>query len=71
MVAGKWRKERNENWGKGYRKIDMNYSDRYLRQIATYSIIDVLLADVAIRIRLSPTDYQLTIDHLRDGNEPA
>jgi hypothetical protein len=49
----------------------MNYSDRYLRQSATYSIIDVLLADVAIRIQLSPTDYQVAIDHLRDGNEPA
>lgn len=41
----------------------MNYSDRYLRQIASYSIIDVMLADVAIRIQLSPTDYQLAVDH--------
>lgn len=41
----------------------MNYSDRYLRQIASYSTIDVMLADVAIRIQLSPTDYQLAIDH--------
>ena len=31
----------------------MNYSDRYLRQIASYSAVDVLLADVAIRIQLS------------------
>ena len=47
----------------------MNYSDRYLRQIASYSIVDVLLADVAIRIQLSPTDYQLAIDHYRAINE--
>ncbi len=47
----------------------MNYSDRYLRQIASYSIIDVLLADVAIRIQLSPTDYQLAVDHYHAINE--
>ncbi|WP_439356834.1 nucleotidyltransferase domain-containing protein [Bradyrhizobium sp. DASA03007] len=41
----------------------MNYSDRYLRQIASYSIVDVLLADVAIRIQLSPTDYQVAVEH--------
>jgi len=41
----------------------MNYSDRYLRQIASYSTVDVMLADVAIRIQLSPTDYQLAVDH--------
>jgi hypothetical protein len=41
----------------------MNYSDRYLRQIASYSTIDVMLADVAIRIQLSPTDRQLAVDH--------
>ncbi|WP_407164712.1 nucleotidyltransferase [Bradyrhizobium sp. ORS 111] len=47
----------------------MNYSDRYLRQIASYSIIDVMLADVAIRIQLSPTDYQLAVDHYRAIND--
>lgn len=47
----------------------MNYSDRYLRQIASYSIIDVMLADVAIRIQLSPTDYQLAVDHYHAINE--
>jgi hypothetical protein len=41
----------------------MNYSDRYLRQIASYSTVDVMLTDVAIRIQLSPTDYQLAVDH--------
>lgn len=41
----------------------MNYSDRYLRQIANFSTTDVMLADVAIRIQLSPTDYQLAVDH--------
>ncbi|MGJ4953208.1 hypothetical protein [Bradyrhizobium sp. HKCCYLS20291] len=47
----------------------MNYSDRYLRQIASYSIIDVMLTDVAIRIQLSPTDYQLAVDHYHAINE--
>ena len=33
----------------------MNYTDRYLRQIASYSTVDVMLADVANRIlRLKP-----------------
>ena len=41
----------------------MNYTDRYLRDIASYSTIDVMLADVAVRIQLSPTDYQRAIDH--------
>jgi hypothetical protein len=47
----------------------MNYSDRYLRQIASYSAIDVMLADVAVRIQLSPTDYQLAVDHYHAINE--
>jgi hypothetical protein len=47
----------------------MNYSDRYLRQIANYSTVDVVLADVAIRIQLSPTDYQLAVDHYHAINE--
>lgn len=47
----------------------MNYSDRYFRQIANYSTIDVMLADVAIRIQLSPTDYQLAVGHYHAINE--
>lgn len=47
----------------------MNYSDRYLRQISNYSTVDVMLADVAIRIQLSPTDYQLAVDHYHAINE--
>jgi hypothetical protein len=47
----------------------MNYSDRYLRQIASYSVVDVMLADVAVRIQLSPTDYQLAVDHYHAINE--
>jgi hypothetical protein len=47
----------------------MNYSDRYLRQIASYSTVDVMLADVAIRIQLNPTDYQLAVDHYHAINE--
>jgi Second Messenger Oligonucleotide or Dinucleotide Synthetase domain len=41
----------------------MNYTDRYLREIAGYSAIDVMLADVAVRIQLSPTDYERAVDH--------
>ncbi len=47
----------------------MNYSDRYLRQIASYSTVDVMLADVAIRIQLSPTDHQIAVDHYHAINE--
>jgi hypothetical protein len=47
----------------------MNYSDRHLRQIASYSTVDVMLADVAIRIQLSPTDHQLAVDHYHAINE--
>ncbi|MGL9617922.1 nucleotidyltransferase [Bradyrhizobium sp. U531] len=47
----------------------MNYSDRHLRQIASYSTVDVMLADVAVRIQLSPTDYQLAVDHYHAINE--
>ncbi|MCK1360480.1 nucleotidyltransferase [Bradyrhizobium sp. 199] len=47
----------------------MNYSDRYLRQIANYSTMDVMLADVAIRIQLGPTDYQLAVDHYHAIND--
>jgi hypothetical protein len=41
----------------------MNYTDRYLRETASYSALDVMLADVAVRIQLSPTDFQLAVDH--------
>jgi hypothetical protein len=41
----------------------MNYTDRYLREIAGYSAIDVMLTDVAVRIQLSPTDYERAVDH--------
>lgn len=47
----------------------MNYSDRYFRQIASYSTTDVMLADVAIRVQLSPTDYQSAVDHYQAINE--
>lgn len=41
----------------------MNYTDRFLREIASYSPLDVMLADVAVRIQLTPTDYNLAIQH--------
>jgi hypothetical protein len=41
----------------------MNYSSPTLRQISAYSPLDVLLADVAVRVQLTPTDYQTAVDH--------
>jgi hypothetical protein len=41
----------------------MNYSDRFLREISNYSPLDVMLADIAVRIQLSPTDYQRAVEH--------
>lgn len=47
----------------------MNYSDRFLRETASYSVLDVMLADVAIRIQLTPTDYQAAVEHFDAINE--
>ena len=47
----------------------MNYSDRFLRETASYSVLDVLLADIAVRIQLTPTDYQTAVDHYEAINE--
>lgn len=42
----------------------MNYfANPTLREIVTYSPLDVMLADIAVRIQLSPTDYQRAIYH--------
>jgi hypothetical protein len=47
----------------------MNYSDRFLRETASYSVLDVMLADIAIRIQLTPTDYQAATAHYEAINE--
>ena len=47
----------------------MNYTDRFLREAASYSVLDVLLADVAVRIQLTPTDYQTAVDHYEAIND--
>jgi hypothetical protein len=47
----------------------VNYTDRILRATASYSVLDVLLADIAIRVQLSATDYQMAIDHYNAINE--
>lgn len=47
----------------------MNYSDRFLRETASYSVLDIMLADIAVRIQLTPTDYQKAIDHYEAINE--
>ena len=41
----------------------MNYTDRTLREIAEYSPLDVMLADIAVQVQLTPTDYQKALDH--------
>ena len=41
----------------------MNFNDPVLRQIASYSALDIMLADVAVRVQLSPTDYQTAVEH--------
>jgi hypothetical protein len=47
----------------------MNYSDRFLRETASYSVLDIMLADIAVRIQLTPTDYQKAIEHYEAINE--
>lgn len=41
----------------------MNYTDPILREIASYSPLDVLLADIAVRIQLTPTEHLLADGH--------
>ena len=41
----------------------MSINDPILQQISRFSPQDVLLADVAIRIQLSPTDYITATEH--------
>jgi hypothetical protein len=47
----------------------MNYSDRFLRETAGYSVLDVMLADIAVRVQLTPTDYQKAIGHYEAINQ--
>jgi hypothetical protein len=47
----------------------MNYLDRYLRETSSYTVMDVMLADIAVRIQLTPTDYQKAVDHADAINE--
>ncbi|TIL91338.1 MAG: nucleotidyltransferase [Mesorhizobium sp.] len=41
----------------------MNYPDPFLREIASYSPLDVLLVGVAVRIQPTPTDHKLAEGH--------
>jgi hypothetical protein len=41
----------------------MNYADPILRQIAEFSPLDILLADVAVRIQLTPSDHKKAEGH--------
>jgi hypothetical protein len=41
----------------------MNYTDPILQEIASFSPLDVMLADIAVRIQLTPTDYKKANDH--------
>lgn len=41
----------------------MGQYERFASEIAAYSPLDIMLADIAVRIQLSPTDYQLAVQH--------
>jgi len=47
----------------------VNYTDRFLRETASYSVLDVMLADIAVRIQLAPSDYEKAIEHYEAINE--
>jgi hypothetical protein len=47
----------------------MTYVDRFLRETASYSVLDVMLADIAVRVQLTPTDYRRAIAHYEAINE--
>jgi hypothetical protein len=47
----------------------MNVVDKYLRETSSYGALDVMLADVAVRIQLTPTDYQLGVERFETINE--
>lgn len=55
--------------GPGTGKRLMNYSDRFLSETASYSVLDVMLADITVRIQLTPTDYQAAIERFDTINE--
>lgn len=41
----------------------MNYPDPILREIANFSTLDVLLAGIAVRVQLTPTDHERAEGH--------
>jgi hypothetical protein len=53
----------------------MGHHDHLAAAIAAYSPLDIMLADIAVRIQLSPTDYLLAVQHYLavsdwlDGND--
>lgn len=47
----------------------MNYSDKFLHETANYSVLDILLVDIAVRVQLAPTDYEAAVSHYNAINE--
>jgi hypothetical protein len=47
----------------------MTYVDRFLRETASYGVLDVMLADIAVRVQLTPTDYRRAVAHYEAINE--
>lgn len=47
----------------------MNFVDPVLQQISKMTPADVMLADVAVRIQLSPTDYQRAVKRYQSMND--
>lgn len=46
-----------------HRSRQMKYTDPVLREIVAFSPLDVLLADIAVRIQLTATDHRLAVGH--------
>lgn len=53
----------------GTRANPMNFVDKYLRETSTYGVLDVMLADIAVRVQLTPTDHTLAEDRYKTINE--
>jgi len=54
---------------RGRRAKPMNVVDKYLLETSSYTALDVMLADVAVRVQLTPTDYTLAEDRYKAINE--
>jgi hypothetical protein len=47
----------------------MNVVDKFLLETSSYSALDVMLADIAVRVQLTPTDYNRAVERYQTINE--